>query len=106
MQPSLKVLAITLISMSIVIACFVKPSHCQSSRPSSNILFEPTLSFIRQNLLLINSYVALMRSIFVGAYDRPLITSTDSPATSIRNPPPVVPPMNFQSLMAAAARLH
>lgn len=106
MQPSIKLVAIALLSMSILIACFIKPSHCQSgsfssTRPSTNVLFEPTLSFIRQNLRLVNSYVALLRSIFVGAYERPLITSTDSP-NQIKNPPPRVPPMDLPSLMAAA----
>lgn len=65
-----------------------------SSRPGS-VLFEPTMSFIRQNIKLIESYVALMRSIFVGAYERPLITSTDIPPTATRVPSPKVPPMDL-----------
>lgn len=65
-----------------------------ASRPAS-VIFEPTLSFIRQNLRLVNSYVALLRSIFVGAYDRPLITSTDAPTSATKGPSPVVPPMDL-----------
>lgn len=65
-----------------------------SSRPSS-VIFEPTMSFIRQNMRLVESYVALLRSIFVGAYERPLITSTDQPATPTRSPSPKVPPMDL-----------
>lgn len=45
---------------------------------------------------LMHGYVALFRSIFVGAYDRPLVTSTDGPVSSAGRPkPPVVPPMNL-----------
>lgn len=65
-----------------------------SSRPGST-LFEPTMSFIRQNMKLVEQYVALFRSIFVGAYDRPLITSTDQPVKPTRGPSPVVPPMDL-----------
>ena len=65
-----------------------------SSRPSST-LFEPTMSFIRQNMKLVEQYVALFRSIFVGAYDRPLVTSTDPTVKRVRVPSPSVPPMDL-----------
>lgn len=94
-----------------LICCFLlaQTGRCQSSgtsgfgasRPASNVLFEPTISFIRQNLRLITSYVAVMRSIMVGAFERPLITSTDSPAIT-RNPPPKVPPMDLPRLLKMA----
>lgn len=64
-------------------------------RPAGS-LFEPSLNFIRQNLRLVNSYVALFRSIFVGAYERPLVTSTDAPVSANkRGPSPKVPPMDL-----------
>lgn len=47
------------------------------SRPSQ--VFEPTISFVRQNLKIVTGYVALLRSIFYEPYERPLITSTDEP---------------------------
>lgn len=58
-------------------------------------VWEPTISFIRQNMRLVQSYVALFRSIFVGTIDRPLITSTDSPrGITTMIPAPAVVPIN------------
>lgn len=68
-------------------------SAFQSTRPAT--LFEPTLSFMRQNIRLVTSYVALFRSIFVGAYERPLVTSTDPPPGVVKVQPPKVPPMDL-----------
>lgn len=85
------------------LVCLLVPSgsECQNigspfgaPRPAS-VIFEPTMSFIRQNMKLVESYVALLRSIFVGAYDRPLVTSTDVPPTATRAPSPKVPPMDL-----------
>lgn len=93
-----------LVGFAVLALALVQPGQAQSysgSRPASGVIFEPTISFIRQNLRLVNSYVALFRSIFVGAYERPLITSTDGPVASTRVPPPKVPPMDLPTLMAA-----
>lgn len=90
---------IALLCAAFALICLAQPGQCQSgsfsgSRPTSGI-FEPTLSFIRQNLKWFNGYVALFRSIFVGAYERPLITSTDPPPTATRGQNPVVPAMDL-----------
>lgn len=78
MHKSRKLVALSITVL--VLVGLVNLSECQSpfgsTRPST--LFEPTLSFIRQNIRLATGYVALLRSIFVGAYDRPLVTSTDN----------------------------
>lgn len=80
--------------------CQAQNSSFGSGRLTANIIFEPTLSFIRQNLRLVNSYVALMRSIMVGAYERPLITSTDPPVSQNNHQPsPKVPPMDLPKLL-------
>jgi hypothetical protein len=89
-------------ALLVVVGCLLIPSgECQNGaspfgapRPAS-VIFEPTMSFIRQNIKLVESYVALLRSIFVGAYDRPLVTSTDVPPTATRGPVPKVPPMDL-----------
>lgn len=83
-----------LVGALVLVACMIQPGHCQGSRPAS-VIFEPTLSFIRQNVRLVQSYIALLRSIYVGAYERPLITSTDGTVTSITSQPPQIPSMEF-----------
>lgn len=97
--------ALTIAAIVAAIVCLVATQQvsCQQNgssgfgvgRPSSGSLFEPTMNFIRQNMRLVNSYVALMRSIFVGAYERPLITSTDAPASANKGPAVKVPPMDL-----------
>lgn len=101
-SPRLQALLVVVGATIVLVCCMPQPARCQNgagsfpgSRPAG-YLFEPTLSFIRQNLRLVNSYVALLRSIFVGAYERPLITSTDTPLTATRGPNvPKVPPMDL-----------
>lgn len=75
-----------------------------ASRPAASVIFEPTLSFIRQNLRLINSYVALFRSVFVGAYERPLITSTDRPTTGTSSPHTRVPAIDLPDRRVSTPR--
>lgn len=87
------ILAILVIILAFETAPTQAQSAFQSSRPAT--VFEPTLSFMRQNLRLMNSYVALFRSIFVGAYERPLVTSTDPPPSVNRVQPPKVPGMDL-----------
>lgn len=96
--------AVAAIIVVIVMSATSSPVECQqsgvgafgSSRPGST-LFEPTMAFIRQNMKLVEQYVALFRSIFVGPYERPMITSTDAPGSrgSTRAPSPSVPPMDL-----------
>lgn len=91
-------LIVTILLVAIASSLLVSKAKAQSqfgsTRPGSPI-YEPTLSFIRQNMRLVNHYIALFRSIFVGAYERPLVTSTDPPPGAIRVKPPVVPPMDL-----------
>lgn len=98
--------AIIVVGLSLALLEIVQPSAAQAgshggSRPSTGIIFEPTISFIRQNLRLVTHYVALMRSIFVGSYERPLVTSTDGPTTVSRAPPVKISPMDLPRSMAA-----
>lgn len=95
--------------VSLMVISLIQSGNCQSgfsgSRPSTNVIFEPTISFIRQNMRLMQSYISLFRSIFVGAYDRPLITSTDGPGNSANTPAPAsVPPMDLPSRRVSNSR--
>lgn len=104
-SPKTQALLVVVGATIVLVCCMPQLARCQAGagpfsgmRPGGG-LFEPTLSFIRQNLRLVNSYVALLRSIFVGAYERPLITSTDMPMTVTRGPSaPKVPPMDLPSI--------
>lgn len=86
---------ILIVIVAVIVINSLSYANCQAHAGEGNFggsknqggLWEPTLGFIRQNVRLIQSYVALMRSIFVGSYDRPLITSTDAPrVTATRGP--------------------
>lgn len=91
---------VALLCVALTLLSLAQPGACQGgsgfgvSRPAQ-VIFEPTLSFMRQNFKLMTTYLALFRSIFVGAYDRPLITSTDPPPTATRGQNPVVPSLDL-----------
>lgn len=95
----MKQLSNTSILLAVIcVSVLIGLSNCQGHAENGNFgaagqgthVWEPTVSFIRQNLRLVHGYITLLRSIFIGSYDRPLVTSTDAPTATLPRRPSLV----------------